>query len=104
MFRKGARWDSDIGVTEWLQSEIGEEQEVVVEPTKDRKVYKIWCEGRDTKRRILDAKGKWEELEMGSIEEWRTMAERKARRMAIEEMKSVARKAGFKDAKILKKR
>ena len=101
MFRKGKKWEEDTGLTEWLQMEIGEDLEVVVEPTKDRKVFKIWCEGKDARGRILEVRDKWEEEEIGTVDEWRPMSERKARIRAIEEMKRVARKAGYKDAKIL---
>ena len=54
-------------MTEWLQSEIGEE--VVVENTKDTQVFKLWCEGTDTRKKIWEANDKWEEDGIGKIEE-----------------------------------
>ena len=37
---------------------------------------------------------------MVRVEEWKFIAERRARSKAIEGMKTMARKAGFKDARI----
>ena len=80
-------------------TEIGEDVEVMVEKTKDPQVFKVWCEGKDAKK-IWEARKKWEEEETARVEEWKSIAERRARAKAIEGMKRMARKAGFKDARI----
>ena len=72
-----------------------------MERTKEPVVYKVWCEGKETKSKIWEAKKKWEEEEVVVAEEWRSIAERKARSKALEEMKRMARRAGYKDAKIM---
>ena len=64
-------------MTEWLQTEIAEK--VIVETTEDPQVFKLWCEGSDTTKKIWETKDKWEENGMGKIEEWKSIVGRKAR-------------------------
>ena len=97
MIRKGRKWEEDLGVTNWLQMEVGEDVEVEVEKTKKW----IWCEGEGTKKAIWEARRKWEEEEIATVEEWKSIAERRTRARAIEEMKRTARRAGYKDARII---
>ena len=47
-------------MAEWIQAEMGEEMEIQVNKTNDRQVFKIWCEGKDTKKKIWEARTKWE--------------------------------------------
>ena len=47
---------------------------------------------------VWETRKKWEEEEIASVEEWKSIAERRARSRAIEGMKKMAMKAGFKDA------
>ena len=63
---------------------MGEDIEMEVERTKDPLVFKVWCEGNETKAKIWEARKKWEEEEMVTVEEWRSIAERRARTRAIE--------------------
>ena len=60
IIRKGRNWEEDFGVAEWIQAEMGEEMEIQVNKTNDRQVFKIWCEGKDTKKKIWEARTKWE--------------------------------------------
>ena len=47
-----------------------------VEKTKDAQWFKVWCEEKDTKRKIWESRSKWEEKEMVVVEEWRSIAEK----------------------------
>ena len=87
MLKKGKSWNEEWGMLEWLQMEMGDDIEVVVESTKDPVVYKVWCEGKETKAKIWEAQRKWEEEEVVAVEEWRSIAERKARSKALEEIR-----------------
>ena len=42
-------------------------------------MFKLWCEGSDTTKKIWETKDKWEENGMGKIEEWKSIVGRKAR-------------------------
>ena len=87
-------------MAEWIQTELGE-LDIQITITNDRQVYKIWCEGKGTRERIWEAKKKLEEEGVATLEEWRSIAERRARAKIFGGMKEMARKAGFKDAKIV---
>ena len=71
----------------------GEETLVEVEQTKDRQVFKVWCEEREARRKILEGKKKWEEEGVAEVEEWLSIAERRAK--DITGMKRIAKKAGY---------
>ena len=51
--------------------------------------------------KIWEARRKWEEMEVASVEEWRSLTERKARAEVYADMKEMARRAGYKDAGII---
>ena len=59
MIRKGRNWEEDFGVAEWLQAELGEDLDIQVTNTNDKQTYKIWCEGKGTREK------KWEERGRG---------------------------------------
>ena len=63
MIRKGKKWQEEDSFTEWLIVEIGggKDTQVEIEQTKDCHVFKVWCEGRDARKKILEGKVKWEE-------------------------------------------
>ena len=79
-------------MAEWIQIELGE-LDIQITKTNDRQVYKIWCEGKGTRERIWEAKKKWEEG-VATLEEWRSIAERRTRAKIFEGMKEMAKKAG----------
>ena len=102
MIRKGKNWHEEVSSTKWLMAEIGggEETLVEVEQTKDRQVFKVWCEGREARRKILERKKKWEEEGVAEVEEWLSIAERRAGAKAIAGMKRMAKEAGYRNARI----
>ena len=66
-------------MVEWLQVKVGGDVEVEVETQKGQRTYKSSksAEGKDTKAKIWKARKRCEEEEM--VEEWRSIAERRAR-------------------------
>ena len=67
--------------------EIGEGTEI--EQTKDRQVLKVWCEGKEAKKLILEMRREWEEKEIITVEEWLIIAERRARMNAVDEIQEI---------------
>ena len=102
MMRNGKRWQEEDSFTEWLIAEIGEgkDTQVEIEQTKDCQVFKVWCEGKDARKKILEENVKWEEEGVAEVEEWLSIAERRARAKAITEMKRTAMEVGYKNARI----
>ena len=68
MIRKGRNWEEEYGVADWIQTELGE-LDTQITKTNDRQVYKIWCAGKGTRERIWEAKRKWEEEAVATLEE-----------------------------------
>ena len=54
---------------DWILIETGEDSEIQVYRRKDNQVFKVWCEGKEAKKSILEMK-KWEVEEVTSVEEW----------------------------------
>ena len=101
MVRKGRNWQAEVNFTELLLLEIGGGEETHVEvETKDKQVYKVWCEGKNARMKMLEVKKKWEEEGVAEMEERLSIAERRARARAIMGMKRMAQEAGYRNARV----
>lgn len=99
IIKRGPKWDKDWSIEEWIKEETG--LDCGVEFMKNsRDIAKIWFDDPETRKKIWSRKVEWERKGVARLEEWKSAKERTARYEALDEMREVARKAGFSSTRI----